>query len=201
MRFLSFALTVLSLTGTASAQQSIHQVDFRNFTYPLRGSLLGHDGLIWLDASGPRREIHLVAGSGLRKTSSFVMNGKDHPQLEGFELQSVAYADLTGDGTDQAIVVLRYLSGGTQTTNYVYIYTLEGGRPELLAYCHTGDRAYSGLYKVYAAGGTLVFELFDPARRSGDCCSEGVVVRRFRWQAGRFEPFGLPEHRLVPGQG
>jgi hypothetical protein len=199
MRSLSLTLAALFLTGMAAAQQPVHQVDFKNFTYPLSGSLLGHDRLVWLDTSGPRREIHLVAGSDLKKASSFVMNGKDYPQLEGFELQSVAYADLTGDRTDEAIVVLRYLSGGTQTTNYVYIYVLEDGGPKLLAYCHTGDRAYSGLYKVYGDSGDLVFELFDSAKRSGDCCSQAVIVRRFRWQAGRFEPIGLPEHRGVPG--
>ncbi|MGC2637346.1 MAG: hypothetical protein WA294_09220 [Acidobacteriaceae bacterium] len=189
MRALRFVLTIVFIPGIAFAQQSIHEVDFRNFSYPLTGSLLGHDGLEWLDTSGPQREIHLVAGSLLKKESG------------GFLLESVKYADLTGDGKDEAIVVLRYLTGGTQTTNYVYIYTFRDGAPKLLAYCHTGDRAYSGLYRVYATGGTLVFDLYDPAKRSGDCCSNGVIVRRFRWKAGRFEPFGRPEELGVPGEG
>lgn len=170
------------LTGAAAAQQSIHQVDFAHFVYPLSGPLLGHNRLVWLDPSQSRREIRLVAGSD---------------RHQGFKLDTVKYADLTGDGKDEAIVVLQYLSGGTQTSNYVYVYTLENGHPKLLAYCHTGDRAYSGLYGVYGSRGALVFELLDPAHSSGDCCSSYVVVRRFRWQGGRFEPIGVPEHRAI----
>jgi hypothetical protein len=63
------------------------------------------------------------------------MDGKEYNQYAGFTLESVSYADLTGDGKDEAIVVLKYATGGTQTTNYVYVYTLEQG-PKLLAYCH-----------------------------------------------------------------
>jgi hypothetical protein len=197
MRSLTVLLATLALAASAAAQKSIHQVDFAHFVYPLSGPLLGHDDLVWLDPSRSGREIRLVAGSDLKKISGFVMDGKEYAQYAGFKLDSVKFDDLTGDGADEAIVVLRYLSGGTQTTNYVYIYTLEDGHPKLLAYCHTGDRAYSGLYGVDGSGGTLVFELFDPDQRSGDCCSPEVVVRRFRWQGGRFEQTGVPQHRAI----
>jgi len=197
MGSLTMLVATLILTGSAAAQQSIHQVDFGNFVYPLSGPLLGHHGLVWLDPSQSRREIRLVAGSDLKKTSSFVMDGREYVQYEGFKLDFVKFADLTGDGRDEAIVVLRYLSGGSQTSNYVYVYTFEDGHPKLLAYCHTGDRAYSGLYGVNGRGGTLVFELFDADHRSGDCCSSGVIVRRFKWQGNRFEPIGVPEHRAI----
>lgn len=198
MRLLTLIVATLILSGSAAAQQSIRQVGFRNFVYPLSGgTLLGHYGLVWLDTSLARKKIHLVAGSDLEKTSSFVMDGKEYAQYEGFKLESVKFADLTGDGSNEAIVVLRYLTGGTQTTNYVYIYTLENGHPKLLAYCHTGDRAEFGLHGVYGSRGALVFELLDPHKGSGDCCSSGVVVKRFKWHAGRFEPIGVPEHRSI----
>jgi hypothetical protein len=196
-RSLTMLVATLILTGSASAQQSIHQVDFGHFVYPLSGPLLGHHGLVWLDPSRSQREIRLVAGSDLKKISSFVMDGKEYAQYEGFKLDSVKFADLTGDARDEAIVVLRYLTGGTQTSNYVYVYTFEDGHPKLLAYCHTGDRAYSGLYGVNGSGGTLVFELFDPDQAWGNCCSSGVIVRRFRWKGDRFEPIGVPEHRAI----
>lgn len=180
MRALLFAVLILASSGRAESPHTIREVDFRNFTYPLSGSLLGHDRLRWLppEAKSPRKPIHLVNGEALTKSSSFVMDGHEYTQWEGFTLQSVTFADLTGDGQEQAIVVLHYLSGGTQQTDYVYIYSFTGAKPRLLGYFHTGDRADSGLRKVFGDHGKLVVELLDPMKRSGDCCSSGIVRTR-----------------------
>lgn len=184
------------------AQENIRQVDFKDFTYPLSGHMLGHSSLQWLDGSAQattnRELIQLVDGKDLTKTSSFVMDGKEYAQYEGFTLESVRYADLTGDGHEEAIVDLMYHSGGTQTTNYVYIYTLDHHRPKLLAYCHAGNRSDYGLYDVYGKEGLLVFELLDPTQRHGECCSSGVLVSRYKWQSGVFKRIGSAERRTLP---
>lgn len=204
MRFIALGLAVLTFSGVATAQESIRQVDFKNFQYPLSGPLLGHNRLQWLDlpsmAHPSRKPVHLVNGTDLTKASSFVMDGHEYAQWEGFTLESVQFADLTGDGKEEAIIVLRYNTGGTQNTNYVYIYTFEDGKPKLLAYCYTGDRAYFGLNKVYGDRGMLVFELSDPRKRSGDCCSSGFVRMEYRWHEGRFEAFGAREFGALKGQ-
>lgn len=199
MRRIAFGLAILFSAGAATAQKSIRQVDFKNFTYPLSGTLLGHDRLHWLDVPSANHtggtHIHLVNGNELTKSSSAM--GREYSKYEGFTLQSVQFADLTGDGKEEAIVVLLYRTGGTQSTDYVYIYSFEVGKPKLLAYCYTGDRAYFGLSKVYDDRGTLVFELFGPRKRSGDCCSSGIVCTRYRWHEGRFEAFGVREFRTL----
>ena len=198
MRTFLYFVLIFASCGLSFGQNSIGQVDFKNFTYPLSGHLLGHDRLQWLgtpkDGTLTQPPIRLVNGSDLTKVSSFVMDGKEYGQYEGFTLQSVQYSDLAGNGKEDAIVVLRYLTGGTQTTNYVYVYALDAGKPKLLAYCHTGDRAYSGLYKVYGEGGDLVVELLDPKKARGDCCSTGFVRTRYQWRDRRFEAVGAPEY-------
>lgn len=197
-------ILILALTLCCSrlgAQENIRQVDFKNFTYPISGQFLEHSSLQWLDASTAntnRKPIKLVDGKHLTKISSFVMDGNEYAQYEGFTFESVRYANLTGDGNEEAIVHLMYHSGGTQTTDYVYIYTLDQHRPKLLAYCHTGSRAYSGLYDVYGKRGLLVFELLDPAKRQGDCCSSGVLISRYKWQSGVFKQIGPTERRVIP---
>jgi hypothetical protein len=133
----------------------------------------GHDRLEWLDPS---------------------------VRYAGFTLESEEFADLTGDGQDEAIIILRYYTGGTQTTNYVYIYTLEGHKPKLLAYCHSGSRAAFGLYGVYGKDGYLVFELLDPRKAEGDCCSSGILISRYRWRDDRFELVGPIKRRNLPPQ-
>jgi hypothetical protein len=186
-----------------SAQSSIRQVDFKNFTYPLSGPLLGHADLKWLgnpkDGYRNRKPIHLVNGDDFTKTSSFVMNGHEYAQWAGFTFESVDYADVTGDGKEDAIVVLRYHTSGTQTTDYVYFYSFDAGKPRLLAYCYTGDRAYLGLYKVYGDHGKLIFELLDPEKRDGDCCSSGFVRTRYQWDGSRFVLVGAPEYGTLEG--
>jgi hypothetical protein len=98
---------------------------------------------------------------------------------------------------EDAIVVLEYFTGGTQKTHYVYIYSFDDGTPKLLAYFHSGSRAYSGLHKVYGENGKLVIELFDPEKSSGDCCSSGFVRTRYKWHNGRFEAFGACESETL----
>ena len=202
MRHLVLGILILSTCGLSESQSTIRRVDFKNFTYPLSGPLLGHNRLQWLSAkiSPHRKPIHLVNGEDLTKSSSVVMDGHEYVQWEGFSLQSVSFADLTGNGEEEAIVVLHYRTGGTQQTDYVYIYSFVAGKPKLLAYFYVGDRAYSGLCKVVGDHGNLVVELFDPEKRSGDCCSSGIVRTRYRWEQGQFKAVGAVERETLEEQ-
>ena len=173
-----FSLLILLSSGWADAQQGVRQVDFKNFTYPLSGPTLGHGSLRWLD---PKKPGHVR-----------LVDGKDSPKSPGFTLRSVKFAEVTGDGKEDAIVTVHLDTGGTQQTDYVYIYSFDG-KPKLMAYCHTGDRGYSGLYKVDGEKGKLVVELFDPNKIQGDCCSSGLVRTRYEWKNGRFEVSGAQE--------
>jgi hypothetical protein len=130
----SLVLLLLLSSGLVNTQESIRQVDFKNFTYPLSGPTLGHDSLKWLDLSTVKH-IRLV-------------NGKGGSGSQGFTLGSVTFADVTGNGQEDALVAIHLDTGGTQQTDYVYIYSFVVGRPNLLAYFHSGDRGGSGLYKV-----------------------------------------------------
>lgn len=177
MQSVMVAMIVFFAVGLPA--QTIRQVDFKNFTYPMSGPRFGHDHLKWLDPSQPGH-IQLV-------------NGSDHAASPTFTFESVKYADVTGDGNDDAIVVLTFHSGGTQTSDYIYIYVFTDGKPKLLAYCYTGDRAYSGLYNVYGQHSMLVVELLDPRKRSADCCSSGFVRTRYRWNGQRFDAVGTRE--------
>jgi hypothetical protein len=195
-------LALMLCSSVLVAQQNVRQVDFKNFTYPLSGHLLGHDSLEWLDSPAHsainRKTIHLVDGSQLTKTSSVMVNGKEYGQYEGFTFESVSYGDAMGDGKEEANVVLMYQTGGTQTTNYVYVYGLGEHGPKLLAYCHTGNRSHAGLYGVHARNGLLVFELLDPARASAECCSSGLLISTYEWQNGAFKLAGPIEQRTLP---
>jgi hypothetical protein len=182
--------------GGAGRTFDIRQFDFKNSKYPwIETGWTDH--LKWL-SSGESSEVTLVKGR-------WAMPGEDSEEVPdpygrftGLTFESVSFGDLTGDGRDDAIVALRFDTGGTQYSHYVYIYTLAGSSTKLLGYFHTGDRAYSGLYQVYAEGGKFVVELFDREKREGDCCSSGFIRTRYLWQKGKFdrvgpEEFGTPK--------
>src|SRR5262249_51793970 len=147
-------LGAVSCTGT----QVIREIDFKNFSYVWQEPDAWPDHLDWLNASGT--EVHLTNG---RWSSD-----DDGPRSAGLTLESVDYGDLTSDGKDEAVVVLRYDSGGTQYHYYVYIFTTESGQVKLLAYFRSGDRSAFGLYRLAIKKGTLVVELYDPEGEQGD---------------------------------
>jgi hypothetical protein len=175
---------ILASCSLVHAQKSIRQVDFKNFSYPLSSHLLSHARLQWLDTS---------PGS-VKERAIRLVNGKD---VSGFTLQSVAYADVTGDGKEDAVVVVRYESGGTQNTHYVYIYAMRDGHLKLLAFCHTGGGANLGLHNAYAEQGQLVIEMLDRQSTPGNCCNLGFVRMRYKWKDGGFQLSGAPQHETL----
>lgn len=179
----------LSLTLFAAAQTSTRHVDFKNFSYRWSQYSGWPHQLEWLDIS-EQKHIQLVNGRWRFESESA---SPDSP-FSGLTLESVQFDDVTGNGRADAIVVLRFDTGGTQYSHYVYIYTLTAGNPKLLSYFHSGDRSSSGLYRVYGESGKLVVELYDPDKSEGDCCSSGFIRTRYRWRDGRFEPTGIREY-------
>ena len=173
VRTLAIAVLLLFSVGFADGQKTIRQVDFKNFSYPRTGPLLAHDHLQWLALSATRH-IRLRKGT----------------DSEGFTLTSVQFANVTGDSKEDAIVVLHYDTGGTQQTDYIYIFSFVSGQPQLLAYCYTGDRSHSGLHKVYGQDGKLVIELDDPEKAIAECCSTRFIRTQYEWRNNRFVPHG-----------
>ncbi|MGD0859309.1 MAG: hypothetical protein ABR912_08310 [Terracidiphilus sp.] len=169
----------------SAAQTDISQVDFKNFSYPWSGSLRDKPG--WLDISHARL-VRLTNGRRLHNPGPG--NGV---MREGLTLEEVQYADVTGDGQTDAVVALRYDTGGTMFFYFVYVYSFAAAQPKLLACFQSGERADSGLYRVYGQDGKLVVELFDSKKQVGECCSTRFVRTRYIWRDGKFLADGVKE--------
>ena len=189
MKMVLFAVMLQALIGVASAQTSVRQFDFKNFNYPWKHYSAWPYRLEWQDTAEPHH-IQLVNG---RWRDGEEEGEEKHRPFSGLTFEDVQFVDVTSDGRTDALVTLRYDTGGTQYSHYVYIYSFATGKPNLLAYFHSGDRAASGLYRVYGQHGRLVVELFDPEKRLGDCCSSGFIRTRYTWHDGKFDVFGGQE--------
>src|SRR5688572_26081934 len=133
-------------------------------------------------------------------------SGQDTVRLRGVydipypvSLVSVAYGDVTGDGSEEAMVVLFENVKGTAIPYYVYVFTLERLKPKVLWSFETGDRGDGGLRKVYAENGGLVVELYgkntgigdiENKEETGACCAKSLTRIRYRWQGRRFQQKG-----------
>lgn len=167
----------------SKTDSEIGKFDFRNFTYPLpRG---------WQDADAG--ELTLVDGK--RRTTE---------EKIGMEYLSTKYFDATGDESDEAFVILKIGTAGSAIPHIVYVFSWNEGKPELIWYFRTGDRADGGLKNIYPEDGDVVVELFGKDRYifgemetlkiTGDevqlCCPTHFTKTKYRWTNGSFRMDG-----------
>src|SRR5262245_30069795 len=123
----------------------------------------------------------------------------------GVHLSRVSYCDVTGDGQEEAIVVLSILTGGSAMPNCVYVYTWDQRRPKLLWAFDTGDRADGGLRRVKAENGRLLVELYgngkligkdsgaDDKTNRGSCCPTLFTRAYYKWTGKGFRLVSKPK--------
>jgi hypothetical protein len=184
-------------SAQSSPARSIRDVDFKNFTY----SKL---------PTGKCSRMSRIRVRGGRYGSNQNFSHGVAPLGGCWELNvyQVIYGDVTGDGREDAIVVLYAEMHGTEASNDVFIYTLKHNRPMLLWKFATGDRAEGGLIKTYAQSGKLVVELAGQNKfiggrlYGGDCtgaCQPPFFTRStYQWVRGAFRRRGLEN---VPFKG
>jgi hypothetical protein len=187
---------IIALTPTAQATpvRSIRDIDFRNFTYsrlPTRKCSMGkirlHDGKYGSTANFSPR---VIPRGGCWSVG----------------VAPVIYGDVTGDGQEEAMVVLYAEVGGTESSEDVFIYSLKNGSPVLLWKFWTGDRAEGGLIKLYAEDGKLVVELAgknkfvganyfanDGSAVNGLCCPTVITRSKYQWVRRAFRRRGKLE--------
>ena len=110
------------------------------------------------------------------------------------------YFDATGDGQDEAIVILKIETAGNAIPQVIYIYTWKDEKPELLWHFRTGDRTDGGLKDIRPENGQLVIELYgqdrymlgevETGKITGDeaqlCCPSHFTRSSYKWNGRHF---------------
>jgi len=195
--FLTIVSTALGAPPISNALQigpkkSIRSVDFRNFSYPKTKELYSPHS---------RKRSFRLKGGLLPET-------RDKRGLVvgmGVGLSKVSYGDVTGDGQEEAIVVLSLLTGGSGMPGCVYVYSWDQRRPKLLWAFDTGDRAYGGLRRVKAENGRLLVELYGAGKilgkdldaedktNRGACCPTFFTRAHYKWIGNGFRLASKPK--------
>lgn len=171
--------------------------DFKNFTYPLpRG---------WQNPDGS--DLTLTAGK-LVPVSKFIDEEMaDEEKMEaratrriGMSYVTAKYMDVTGDGQDEAIVILKVETTGNAIPQLVYVYEWKDGQPTLIWNFRTGDRADGGLKDMRVENGELIVELYgqdrfllgqtETGKITGDeeqlCCPTFFTRTFYKWNGRSF---------------
>ena len=118
----------------------------------------------------------------------------------GMRYVTTKFFDVTGDGQDEAFVILKVETGGAAIPQIVYVYEWKDEDPALIWHFRTGDRADGGLKKIYEENGELAVELFgrdryifgemETTKIAGDeqqlCCPTHFTKTVYKFENGRF---------------
>jgi len=198
----------------------IGKFDFKNYTYELpRG---------WQNPDGTT-DIILVNGklAPVERAVSDDMDPESKADAKaqrriGMTYVTAKYLDVTGDGADEALVILKIETGGGAVPQIVYIFTWKDGKPELIWPFRTGDRADGGLKDLRVENGELIIELYgqdrfvlgqtETGKVTGDeqqlCCPMYFTRSFYKWNGKNFlmqrkrltfplsDPHAAPEENL-----
>ena len=176
----------------------IGKFDFKNYTYDLPHGWQNPDGST--DITLTNGKIAPVEGTVKDDMSEDSRAVAKSERRIGLSYVTTKYFDVTGDGEDEAIVVLKIETAGSAIPQLVYVFTWKDGKPELIWPFRTGDRADGGLKDIRAENGMLVVELYGQDRfllgqmetgKIGDdreqlCCPTHFTRSFYKWNGKNF---------------
>lgn len=172
--------------------------DFKNFTYELPRGWQNPDGTTDFTLTGG--SIAPVEGTFRDDMSDEEKAAARQSRRIGMSYVTAKYLDMTGDGEDEAAVVLKVETGGSAIPQIVYVFEWKDGKPELLWSFRTGDRADGGLKDIRVENGLVVIELYgqdrfilgqtETSKITGDeeqlCCPTHFTRSLYKWNGKDF---------------
>jgi hypothetical protein len=180
-----------------STTSPIGRFDFRNYTYELPRGWENADGsgITLIDG-----RVDPVSVDINEKMSDEEKAARKAARRIGLSYVTTKYLDATGDGQDEAIVVLKIETGGSAIPQVVYVFSWKDVGPEVIWPFRTGDRADGGLKDIRAENGELVLELYgqdrfllgqtETGKITGDeeqlCCPTFFTRTLYKWNGNAF---------------
>ncbi len=181
-----------------AANSPIGQFDFKNYTYPLPRGWQNPDGSDLTLTNG--RLVPVSVDTNEDMSDEEKADRKARRRI-GMSYVTTKYLDVTGDGQDEAFVILKIETEGNAIPQIVYVFEWKADKPELLWYFRTGDRADGGLKDFRVENGELVVELFgqdrfllgatETGKITGDeeqlCCPTFFTRTNYKWNGRNFQ--------------
>ena len=180
-----------------TANGDIGTFDFRNFTYPLpRGWQHPEAKEVTLDNG----KVKPVAANVSEDMSDEMKAEAKAQRRIGMSYVTTRFIDVTGDGQDEAVVILKVETTGNAIPQLVYVFEWKDGKPELIWNFRTGDRADGGLKDIRVENGLVMLELYgqdrfvlgevETGKITGDeeqlCCPTFFTRSSYKWNGSSF---------------
>ena len=136
-------------------------IDFKNYTYPLPHGWQNPDGSDLTLTDGKLDPVSADTDLGMDPDEAAAAKSQ---RRIGATYVTTRYFDVTGDGEDEAFVILKIETTGSAIPQIVYIYSYKQAKPELIWYFRTGDRSDGGLKDIRPENGNLIVELYGQDR-------------------------------------
>ncbi len=184
-------------TRFSSSASPIGSFDFLHHTFPLPRGWQNPDGS---DIELTNGKVDAVSGTASEDVSDEEKARLRAERRIGMSHVATRYFDVTGDGQDEAIIILKIETTGNAIPQVVYIYEWKDDKPELLWHFRTGDRSDGGLKDVRPENGEVVVELYgqdrfllgevETGKITGDeqqlCCPTFFTRTSYKWNGRHF---------------
>jgi hypothetical protein len=138
----------------------IRSIDWQNRTYDLDG--IGQVKVVHGEASFPIPD----GGTG------------------SYSIAAPLYADLDGDGIEDAVILSVTSTGGTGHFSQIEIFTIRDHKLSSLGAIPGGDRGDGGIHHVALDGRAVIVERNQLAEGDGVCCASKSQHERWEWKNG-----------------
>ena len=168
--------TPIANRGTTGPTGDVRAVDWQNHTYTL-------------DTYGP---IKVTSGRGeFPLVSDDDGNVVDTGEIRGsLAVQPALFADLDGDGVEDAIISSVLGTGGTGQFSQIQIFTTRAGKLVELGGIPGGDRGDGGIRHVAVDGRAEIVERNVLVEGDGLCCPSSSRRERWVWRDGEMVQHG-----------
>jgi len=181
-----------------TSNSPLSSFDFKNFTYPLPRGWQNPDGTDLTLTDGKRVPISKFISEDMEDAEKAEARAL---RRIGMSYVTTRYLDVTGDGQDEAIVILKVETTGNAIPQLVYVYEWKDEKPELIWNFRTGDRADGGLKDMRVENGEVVIELYgqdrfllgetETSKITGDeeqlCCPTFFTRTLYKWNGKNFQ--------------
>jgi hypothetical protein len=111
----------------------------------------------------------------------------------------VSIGDLTGDGKEEAVLLISSSTGGAATMLWGYVFQVADGLPRLLADIEGGDRGEGGIESVAVRKDFVQVRRFALGADDGTCCPSEITSERWKWIDGAMRQQG--EAKVIKHRG
>ncbi|MBE7515320.1 MAG: hypothetical protein HS105_01705 [Chloracidobacterium sp.] len=182
----------------STTDSPIGRFDFKNYTYELPRGWQNPDGTSEIELkNGYVPPVETNIGDEMSGEQRMVAKAR---RRIGLSYVTTKFFDVTGDGQDEAVVILKIETGGSALPQIACVFEWKDDAPELLWEFRTGDRADGGLKNVYSEDGELIVELFgqdrfllgaiETGKITGDreplCCPTFFTRTSYKWNGKNF---------------